>query len=316
MLWVLCSLRMVFSESYVLSTESVSKEMKIKILIYLAIFFTFILSCKKSEHVVDTPQQGTITMEVDESFRSVSEALTSRYMALYPNTKINLVFKKEDLGYLDLLENKVRVIVMSRELSEKEKKAFKDKIDLDLQPAPFAADAVVFIVPKDSPRDSISTDELHQLLKSADEKVIFDGTNSSNLNFVAQKLNTTPDQLKYSIISGNKNIAENLANLPDKIGAISLNTLSRPYDPEAEALRNSVKILKVSAGKQAYAPTVQNLANNKYPFSRILYFLTNEAYFGLGNGFIRFSCTQLGQIVVAKEGLQPYYIFNREVQMR
>ncbi|SFI94650.1 phosphate transport system substrate-binding protein [Kaistella treverensis] len=290
--------------------------MKIKNLTLFAAFFAFLISCKKSEYVVDTPQQGTVTLAVDESFRSVSEALTSRYMALYPNTKINLVFKKEDFAFLDLLEGKVRVAVMSRELTEREKKAFKDKVDLDLQPAPFAADAVVFIVPKDSPRDSISINELHQLLKSSDEKVIFDGTNSSNLNFVAQKLKTTPDQLKYSIISGNKNIAEKLGSLPGKIGAISLNTLSRPYDPEAEALRNSVKILKVSEGKQAYAPTLQNLSDKKYPFSRILYFLTNEAYFGLGNGFIRFSCTQLGQIVVSKEGLQPYYLFNREVQMR
>nr|WP_311135703.1 substrate-binding domain-containing protein [Kaistella polysaccharea] len=265
---------------------------------------------------MDTPQQGTVTLEVDESFRSVSEALTSRYMALYPNTKIKLVFKKEDLAFLDLLERKVRVIVMSRELNEREKKAFKDKIDLDLQPARFAADAVIFIVSKDSPRETISVNELHELLKSDQKKIIFDGTNSSNLNFVAQKLKTTPDQLKYSIISGNKNIAEQLVNLPDKIGALSLNTLSRPYDPESEALRNSVKILKVVEGNKAYEPTLDNLANRSYPFSRILYFLTNEPYFGLGNGFIRFSCTQLGQIVVSKEGLQPYYLFRREVQMR
>ena len=54
----------------------------------------------------------------------------------------------------------------------------------------------------------------------------------------------------------------------------------------------------------------------KYPFTRVLYFLTNESYYGLGNGLIRFSCQQLGQIVVEKEGLQPYYIFKREVQMR
>ncbi|WP_226063844.1 PstS family phosphate ABC transporter substrate-binding protein [Kaistella polysaccharea] len=290
--------------------------MKSKTLILIVSFFTFLISCKKSDHVVDTPQQGTVTLEVDESFRSVSEALTSRYMALYPNTKIKLVFKKEDLAFLDLLERKVRVIVMSRELNEREKKAFKDKIDLDLQPARFAADAVIFIVSKDSPRETISVNELHELLKSDQKKIIFDGTNSSNLNFVAQKLKTTPDQLKYSIISGNKNIAEQLVNLPDKIGALSLNTLSRPYDPESEALRNSVKILKVVEGNKAYEPTLDNLANRSYPFSRILYFLTNEPYFGLGNGFIRFSCTQLGQIVVSKEGLQPYYLFRREVQMR
>lgn len=73
-------------------------------------------------------------------------------MALNPNTKINLVIKKEDLAFLDLLDNKARVIIMSRELTEKEKQGYKDKIDMEMQPAKFAADAVVFVVPKNWPK--------------------------------------------------------------------------------------------------------------------------------------------------------------------
>ena len=71
-------------------------------------------------------------MCIRDSFKSVSEALTERYMALNPNTKINLVIKKEDLAFLDLLDNKARVIIMSRELTEKEKQGYKDKIDMEM----------------------------------------------------------------------------------------------------------------------------------------------------------------------------------------
>ena len=275
------------------------------------------VSCKKKEvRLIDSPQQGEITMEVDESFASVSEALTDRYMSLYPGTKINVEIKKEDFAFLDLLKGKTRVIVMSRDLTASEKEAYKKETNLDWLPAKFAADAVVFIVPKDSPRESISMEEIKKELNGNTKNIIFDGTNSSNLNFVAQKLSTTPDKLQFSIINGNKNIVEQLNKFPEKVGAIGLNTISRPYDPESELLRNSVKILKVTKDNKSYEPRVENLANMSYPFSRVLYFLTNEKYFGLGNGFIRFSCTQLGQIVVSKEGLQPYHIFKREVQMR
>ncbi len=284
--------------------------------ILLFIFFILIISCKKDKKVIDDPHQGTISIAVDESFKSVSEALTERYMALNPESKINLIIKKEDLAFLDLLENKVRVIVMSRELSDKEKQGFKDKIGLEIQPAKFAADAVVFVVPKDSPKQSITMEEIRSELNSDDKKLIFDGTNSSNLNFVAQKLSTTPDKLKFSIISGNKNIIEEINKYPGKIGVIGLNTISRPYDIESKDLRNSVKILPVVSDNVSYAPDIENIKSMKYPFTRVLYFLTNEAYYGLGNGFIRFSCQQLGQIVVEKEGLQPYNIFKREVQMR
>lgn len=289
--------------------------MKFKLHVLLLSLLTLFTACKNETKTVDDPQQGTITISADESFRSVAEALTERYMALNPKTKINLVIKKEDLGFLDLLEGKARAIVMSRELSSAEKEAFKSKIDMKMEPARFAADAVVFIVPKNSVRENISMEELEKELHSDAKKIIFDGTNSSNLNFVSQKFKTTPDQLKYSIISGNKNIIRELSRYPDKIGAISLNTFSRPYDKESVDFRNSVKIISVVKNNQSYSPDIKNLKNMTYPFTRVLYFLTNEAYYGLGNGFIRFSCQQLGQIVVEKEGLQPYNIFKREVQM-
>lgn len=289
--------------------------MKINI---LAILFCIILvSCsKEKKQDIDNPNKGEITIEVDESFQSVTEALTERYMALNPQTKINLVVKKEDLALLDFFERKIRVVVLSRELSAKEKETFDKKIDLPWQPAKFAADAVLFVVPKNSVLESISMDDIYKELQSEDKRLIFDGTNSSNLNFVAQKFNRKPSELKFSIINGNENVVEQLKKYPDKIGVISYNTISRPFGEEAEKLRNEVKILKIKQGNKTYEPSLSNLKVMTYPFTRILYFLTNEGYYGLGNGFIRFSCTQLGQIVVEKEGLQPYNLYKREVQMR
>lgn len=289
--------------------------MKINI---LAILFCIILvSCsKEKKQDIDNPNKGEITIEVDESFQSVTEALTERYMALNPQTKINLVVKKEDLALLDFFERKIRVVVLSRELSAKEKETFDKKIDLPWQPAKFAADAVLFVVPKNSALESISMDDIYKELQSEDKRLIFDGTNSSNLNFVAQKFNRKPSELEFSIINGNENVVEQLKKYPDKIGVISYNTISRPFGEEAEKLRNEVKILKIKQGNKTYEPSLSNLKEMTYPFTRILYFLTNEGYYGLGNGFIRFSCTQLGQIVVEKEGLQPYNLYKREVQMR
>jgi phosphate transport system substrate-binding protein len=307
---------MEFSEPCAQFIESVRIKMKNRLVLLLFCFFALVASCKKSNYIVDSPQQGTITIGVDDSFKSVSEALTDRYMALYPKTNIKLQIKKEDLGYLDLLDNKLQVIVMSRELNDREKKAYKDKTDLDLITSNFAADAVVFAVSKNSNRESITMEEIKAELSNPAKNIIFDGTNASNLNFVAERLNFKPENIQYSIISGNENIIAQLDLVPDKIGAISLNTISRPYDKESEKLRNSIKILNVIQEGKAYQPTLKNLATNSYPFTRILYFINNEKYFGLGSGFIRFSCTQLGQIVVGKEGLQPFHIFKREVQMR
>ncbi len=285
--------------------------------IMLILIGVIALACSKEKRPeIDNPNKGEITIEVDPSFKSVTEALTERYTALNPLTKINLVLKKEDLALLDFFERKIRVVVLSRELSQEEKEMFDKKIDLPWQPAKFAADAVLFIVPKDSPLESISMEQIYSELQSDKKRIIFDGTNSSNLNFVAQKFNKKPSELKFSIINGNENIVEQISNYPDKIGVISYNTISRPFGAEAKKLREEMKVLKIVQNSKTYDATQSGLKDMTYPFTRILYFLTNEGYYGLGNGFIRFSCTQLGQIVVEKEGLQPYNIFKREVQMR
>lgn len=289
--------------------------MKSKLL--LLSFILVVLGCnKKKDENIPTYSKGNLTVLTDESFKSVTQALTEGYMINYPDTHIKVETKKEDLGFLDLLDNKAKLIVMSRSLSKEEIKAYEEKVDLKYMPARFAADAVVFVVPKSSPKTRITLDEIKSGLNSEEKNFIFDGTNSSNLNFVAEKLQKQPRDLKFSIISGNQNIIEQLDKYPNKIGVIGLNTFSRPYDKTAEKLRDMVKILPVENNGKEYYPDSNGLREMKYPFTRVLYFLTNEGNFSIANGFIRYSCTQLGQMIVEKEGLQPYNLYKREVQMR
>ncbi|MBW8361970.1 MAG: substrate-binding domain-containing protein [Kaistella sp.] len=284
--------------------------------IYLLFFVLLFLHCKKKESVVNNYNNGKLTVVTDGSFKSVVEALTGGYMISYPDTEISVKVQKEDLAFLDLLQGKSKLIVMSRELSEREITAYKTQTKLNYEPARFAADAVVFIVPKNDERTSISIDEIKDGLISEEKQFIFDGTNSSNLNFVAQKIEKQPSELQYSILNGNESVIDRLSDFPGKIGVIGLNTFSRPYGKDALMLKDKFKILAVSEKGKLYEPNTANLANMKYPFTRILYFLRNEAGFGIANGFMRYSCTQLGQMIVSKEGLQPFNLYAREVQMR
>ncbi|WP_294220476.1 substrate-binding domain-containing protein [uncultured Chryseobacterium sp.] len=286
---------------------------RLMILFFLGVI---VLNSCKNEDKSPSYHKGEMTILTDESFKGVTEALAEGYMLSYPETKIKVSTKKEDLGFLDLLNDKTRIIVMSRDLSPEEMKTYKERVDRNFLPARFAADAVLFIVPKDSPKNSISMEEITKGMQSDNKEFIFDGTNSSNLNFVAQKLNQQPKNLKFSVIPGSKNIIEELNKYPNKIGVIGLNTFSRPYDKESEQLRNMVKILPVENKGKLYSTDYENLRNMTYPFTRVLYFLTNEGNFNIANGFIRYSCTQLGQMIVQKEGLQPYNLYRREVQMR
>ncbi|WP_419869721.1 PstS family phosphate ABC transporter substrate-binding protein [Chryseobacterium sp. CT-SW4] len=290
--------------------------MKNSFSIALLIILFFISGCKKKSEITASYYKGDLTVLTDESFKSVTEALAEGYMINYPEAKIKVITKKEDLGLVDLLNDKAKLVVMSRNLTPAEIDAYKKNVELKFEPARFAADAVVFIVPKNSSKTSLSMDEIKNGLHSGDKQFIFDGTNSSNLNFVAQQFKESPKDLKFSVISGNQNLIEQLNKYPDKIGVVALNTFSRPYDKNAERLREMVKILPVQKDGKLYTADMEGMREMKYPFTRVLYFLTNEAGFNIASGFVRYSCTQLGQLIVQKEGLQPYNLYKREVQMR
>lgn len=288
--------------------------MKFKILLSLAII-TFFISCKEKKEV-DTYSKGSITISADRSYQSVVEALSERYMAFYPDTKINVEFKKEDSALLDLLQKKSQVVVLSRDLTKKELDLYKEQIDLDFLPSNFAADPLVFVVPVNSSVSEVNYDEIKNSLLSDEKKFLFDGANSSNLNFVLQKFNLKQKDVKYGYLPTNEEIINELDKFPGKIGVISQNSISRPFGEKEKELRSRIKILPVRYKGKLLHPTAENIRENIYPLTRILYFATNEGRFGLGNGFIRFSCMQIGQLVVSKEGLQPYNLFSREVQMK
>lgn len=307
---------MVYSESIELFLKSKNREMKNSFKIALVFVIGIMMTGCKKEEKSPSYNKGDLTIFTDESFQSVTEALADGYMINYPETRIKVETKKEDLGFLDLLHGNAKVIVMSRNLNPEEIKTYEERTDLKFLPAKFAADAVVFVVPKDSPKENISMDEINNGLLSDNKEFIFDGTNSSNLNFVAEKFKKKPKDLKYSIIPGNQKIIEELGKYPNKIGVIGLNTFSRPYDKTSEKLREMVKVLPVVDKGKAYNADFEGLRSMEYPFTRVLYFLENEGNFNIANGFIRFSCTHLGQKIVQKEGLQPYNLYKREVQMR
>lgn len=289
--------------------------MKINIFL-LFICASVLFSCKKDINPEKSYYKGQMTILTDESFASVTEALADGYTISYPEAKIKVESKKEDLGFLDLLHNKAKIIVMSRDLTPKEKEEYEKQVDLKFVPAKFAADAVLFVVPSNSTMTSLSIDQIKASLLSDKKEFIFDGANASNINFVAQKLNLLPKDLKFSVIPGNENIIDQLEKYPNKIGVIGLNTISREYDKKSEELSSKIKILTINQNGKDYLPEQKSLADMSYPFTRVLYFLANEGNFDMANGFIRYSCTHIGQKIVQKEGLQPYNLYKREVQMR
>lgn len=288
--------------------------------IWLAGLAAFVLSCSKENNSQTTPAEdyfrGNLTVLADDAYASVGEALAEGYSIQYPEAKIAVKKTKENEAIASLLRGKAEAVIISRQLSTEEQKLYTQQAGQEYKPAIFAADAVVFITGKNSAKESLTTEEIKVMLTDPGRPLIFDGANAGNLNFVAEKLKMNPQQLQFSVLPGNRNVAENIAKYPNSVGVVSLGTFSREYDPESKALREKIKILPIVTGNRTLYPEQKNLANLSYPFTRQIYLLSSQRGFKLAGGLMRYAGSQTGQLIVEKEGLQPYYLYKRTVQMR
>ncbi len=275
------------------------------------------ISCKKKDQEVknDLYYNGSTKIQVDESFSSLVEALADGYQLNYPQSKVEVIPTKEDQAFVNFLNNKTELVVLSKPVSQNQIDQI-NKRGLKYQPANFAADALLFIVPRDSPIQAIEYSQIKSKLNSKDHTFIFNGAYSSNLSYLTNFFGISQESAKVATIQNNADIISDLKKYPGKIGVIAQNTLSRPFHPETKLLREQVKVLPVIKDGISISPSPDNVKQMKYPFTRVLYFLEREAGFGVAKGFIRFSCTQKGQLIIEKENMQPFYLFPRQVRLR
>ena len=266
---------------------------------------------------LDTPAKGEITIAVDESFQQIIEAEKGSFEKTFPYTKINLVYKPEGEAVALLLNDKVRMAVVARELDAKEKEIFKQG-DYRYKSYKFAGDGIALITHKSNRDTLITTDELEGIMKGTNKKwsgrdivLVFDGTSSSNLSFLVDTFKIDKKQkVSFFAAKSNKDVIEYVKTHPNAMGVIGVNWISDGDDPLSLSFIRSINVLSVANKPNPtiddyYQPFGYNLALKKYPLTRHIKLILKEAHMGLGTGFVNYMTLEQGQLIVLKNGLIP-----------
>lgn len=302
------------------SLQIVLTDMKLK---YFLIFSVLTLFCIVSfvacnynpQETEDTIKRGNATIAADESLKPIVDAQIQAYQAHYPEATFEVTYVPEQKAINLMLRDSVEIVIVTRELNDNELVYF-DQTKIKYQPAPMALDAATLIVNENSNISAITLDDLKKifLTKDTDKTLVFDNSNSSNLSFMCQKLGIESlDNANIFAANGNADVFSYISRNKNAIGVVGYNWLSDEDNKQADSLRQGVRILKVaeSKGKGYFAPTTENLRKRDYPLERMIYLHTTQSKWGVAKGFIRFSCSQIGQLVVEKMGLIPYYIIPK-----
>lgn len=271
-----------------------------------------------SEEKQDLPNEGEITIAADESLQPIVDAEIMAYNAHYPKAKLNVIYMPEQKAMSLMMSDSVNVAIVTREATAGEQAVYTSN-NIPYLPAKMALDGVAIISNLESPIKNLSITDLKAMFegeKSTDIKLVFDNSNSSNLNYMVSKLGIK-DIKKANIFAadGNKDVIDYIKKNKNAIGVIGGNWISDVDDSKSQNFINSIHVVGISDSKtpnKYYTPTTASLKARVYPFERRVILHTKKGY-GLTSAFIRFCCAYVGQLVVEKSGLLPYYIYKREI---
>jgi len=287
---------------------------------YAALVFVLLASCgnpKESDRL--SVRKGKITVAVDESFRPIADAQIQAYQAHYPDAEFEVIYTPEQKAIGLMLQDSADLVMVSRELTNREQVYYRNR-EMEYLPAIMALDAVVLIANKSSDLEHLSISKIESILKGepSDIKFVFDNSSSSNLNLMLKTFDIdNVNKTNIYAAKGTKDVFTYVENSKSVIGLVGLNWISDEHDKPAVALKERIKIIGIDKEENneiSYA-SLSTIKNQEYPFIKIIYLHTTQNGWGVAMGFIRFACTQIGQLVVEKMGLQPYYIIPKMFQL-
>lgn len=294
-----------------------------KVLGLFIFVFLFAMCNQKSKNDAgnETILKGSIDLTVDETVKPIAEDQVAVFEGTYYGAKIAIKAKSEAELINDLLNQKAKVVITTRDLTQAEKDKFQ-KSKINPRVTPFASDAIAFISNKSNNDTLIALKTVIDFMQGkADPRIkglVFDNPNSSTVRYMKElaKVKDIPTSGVFSFKT-NDEVIKFVSENDGMIGVVGVNWLSQP-SPNMLDVFKKINVLSVKGlnDDRYYSPTQNDLAEEKYPLARDLFIINCQGYTGLGMGFASFISGDIGQRIVLKSGLLPVRTPGRKLKIR
>ncbi len=290
---------------------------KIKCTIVFFVFSLIVLSgChdQNERSDLDTENSGTIHISVDESFKPVIDSEIQVFEALNPGAKIIADYKPEAQCFRDLVKDSIKMIIVTRGLTDEEEKFYKDSFSFYPSFTKVANDAIALIVNNNSTDSVFTMGEIRGILEgtTGDKQIaVFDGlTSTSTVRYASDSiLKGKPfDPKKVLGVNGSEEVIDYVSQHDNVIGFVGVSWIGNKEDTSQLSFLKKVKIASVECScpeKTFVKPYQANIMRKRYPLVRGLYYILKENYNGLGSGFANFLEYEKGQLIFRRAYLGP-----------
>lgn len=302
------------------------------VIVILALFVSVGCSNKGS-----TPEDGAtfgkIRILADETLFPLVIAEEDMFEHTYNRASLDIKYLPGIQAMNEFLKDTARTVISARPLSPEEK-AYLKRINSTPITTQIATDAVAFMVHPNNPDTALTCESILKVLKgdvtswdqlspnnrSGKVTLVFDNQNSSTVQFVMDMIKLKKLPANAYALKDNPSVVEYVAQHPGALGIIGYSWISDYDDPLGKKLRSEAKLMAVSVceGENAsnpYKPYAANMIEKLYPFRRDIFIITREGRSGLGTGFASFIASDVGQRIIQKAGIPPYYKLEYNIEM-
>jgi phosphate transport system substrate-binding protein len=261
----------------------------------------------------DTTTSGIIHISADESFKPVIDSQIQVFESQNPEAKIIVHYKPEAECLRDLNVDSIRMVIVTRGLTEAEAKTMTERYSFKPGWGPLAFDAIAVLVNSKSKDTIFTMQDIRGMAKGISGfkyKVLLDGTSStSTVRFLTDSLLNGQARGK-NVVAANSSeaVIDYVSNNTDAIGLVGVSWVGNREDSTQLSFLKKVKIAQIECRgcNGTYVDPVQyNIATNRYPMIRTLWYILKENYDGLGNGFTNFLIYEKGQMIFSRAYLWP-----------
>ncbi len=269
-----------------------------------------LINCNPTKlvEVTDSLTSGTIHISVDESFKPVIDEQIKAFEGSYPGAKIIAHYKPEADCLRDILtDSATRMVIVTRGLSRKEEKYFKDSLNYFPRWDELATDAIAIIVNKLSNDTIFTFERLHNQLAGLTgkkEQIVFDGLSAtSTVRFAIDSIlkGKKFDTSVVRAVNNSQEVLDFVAANENAIGLVGISWIGNPEDTAHVEMLKKVKMVYVKCDHCVDSPYVKpnqlNILTRRYPLVRGLFYILKENYAGLGSGFLNFMQYERGQLI-------------------
>lgn len=269
----------------------------------------------------DTPTSGDVNVVIDESFQKLFDSQIFTFEAIYKNAKIHASYLPENEALTRMINDSCKVVVMCRDLTDKERKSFEAKNLFPIS-TKIAEDAIVLLVNPENTDTTLTVAQVKSILTGKDSlwkqlndkselegiNVVFDNAGSANARYMRDTLLEGKDFAKNVFaVKSNNEVIEYVSSHKNAIGFLSVNWISDMDDSTSTNILKKVKVVAIAKeeGSKPVKAYQAFIKTKEYPFTRDVYMISRQTRAGLGMGFVSFVAGDKGQLMILKAGLIP-----------